>query len=102
MLKLIATTVLVLSACAVGGTDELPDANGNELDPAGGATVPDTYEGTWNPDEPSVCDLLPDGDDACAHACEPGGLASYIPEGTCTTFVCTLTDGSTYTTGGCN
>jgi hypothetical protein len=49
-----------------------------------------------------VCELLPVGDGACAHACDPVALATFIPAGTCVTFTCTLTDGSPYRTGGCN
>ncbi len=52
--------------------------------------------------EPQVCKLLPAGDGACAHACDPVALATFIPEGTCATFTCTLTDGSEFRAGGCN
>jgi hypothetical protein len=49
-----------------------------------------------------VCALLPDDDGACAHACDPDALIAFIPEGTCVTFSCTLTNGRLYRTGGCN
>ena len=81
MLKLIATTVLVLSACIGDGVDRAPDSlpvdETNEIDPGTEPTIPDPYVGDFEVDDDvSVCDLLPDGDDACAHACDPDGLAS--------------------------
>ncbi|NVB83256.1 MAG: hypothetical protein HOV81_33095 [Kofleriaceae bacterium] len=107
MLKLIATTALVLSACigdGLGGDPgPLPVEDGKEFDPA---TEPDdnvqTFVGEETPDNEIDCALLPEGDDACAHACDPDGLVSYIPAGTCVKFECELTDGRPFTTGGCN
>jgi hypothetical protein len=54
------------------------------------------------PTDPSVCDLLPDDDSACAHACDPAALETLIPEGTCAMLECPLTSGGVYRTGGCN
>lgn len=54
------------------------------------------------PSEPSVCDLLPNDDSACAHACDPDAVEAAIPPGTCAVLECPLTDGTTYRTGGCN
>ena len=53
-------------------------------------------------DDTSVCDLLPDDDSACAHACDPDAVAATIPEGTCAVLECPLSDGRVYRTGGCN
>ena len=51
---------------------------------------------------PSVCELLPDDNSACAHACDADVVEQYIPVGTCAVLECTLTDGTVYRTGGCN
>jgi hypothetical protein len=48
-----------------------------------------------------VCLKLPDDDSACASACDPVKLVQFIPPGTCVAFVCHLTDGSVFRTGGC-
>ncbi len=57
-----------------------------------------------DPEDPNLeeCALLPDDDGACAHACDPDALAAFIPQGTCVTFSCTLTNGKLFRTGGCN
>ena len=54
------------------------------------------------PAGPSVCDLLPDDDSACAHACDADVVEQYIPVGTCAVLECPLSDGTIYRTGGCN
>jgi len=55
-----------------------------------------------NDTQPNLCNLLPDDDSACAHACDPAAFADAIPEGTCAVFDCPLSDGTIYRTGGCN
>ena len=51
---------------------------------------------------PPECDLLPNDGSACAHACDVDALRAFIPEGTCATFTCPLTDGNQFVIGGCN
>ena len=51
-------------------------------------------------DTENVCDLVP-AEGPCADLCDPEALAEHIPEGTCVTFVCHLTDGRRVLTGGC-
>ena len=51
---------------------------------------------------PTICAMLPTDGSACAHACDPGALQAFIPEGTCVTFDCPLTDGTTVRVGGCS
>lgn len=110
MLKKIAiTAVLFASACIGDGVDGSPASLPTDETPAPDGTTkvpaPETFarERQPDPETPSpVCDLLPADDSACAHACDPDGLVSYIPAGTCATFKCPLADGTTYLTGGCN
>jgi hypothetical protein len=102
----------VVTACAEQvGPEVAPDEDEDPIN------VPDPYEGVeegelptsarrtpqdpMDPDQ-GVCNLLPMDDSACAHACDPVALSAFIPQGTCVTFTCTLTDGSQYRTGGCN
>jgi hypothetical protein len=93
MTKLLAIALaLSLTACVdeAAPTDESTDVDTTEREAAG---------------EPAdLCSMLPaptDAGDACSHLCDEEGIASFIPAGTCVTFVCHLTDGSTYRTGGC-
>ncbi len=103
--------IAFVAACAEQvGPDIAPDEDEDPIN------FPDPYEGVQSgvptiarsspqdpidPD-PDICNKLPDDDSACAHACDPVALSAFIPEGTCVTFTCTLTDGSQYRTGGCN
>lgn len=105
--KIFAVAAIFASACIGDGlsgspgslpTDETPDP--------GTETVPVSSIARERLPDPTssqpVCDLLPQDDSACAHACEPNALLGYIPAGTCATFTCPLADGTTYMTGGCN
>src|SRR5262249_41710481 len=50
----------------------------------------------------TVCDMLPE-DGPCSLACDPQGLVDmYVAKGTCTSFVCQLSDGQSFLAGGCN
>jgi hypothetical protein len=109
MLKKIAVAgVLFASACIGDGVDgsagSLPTVE--SPDPSTTMVSTDSLQRERQPDPEAtpegLCDLLPDDDSACAHACDPDGLFGYIPEGTCATFKCPLADGTTYVTGGCN
>lgn len=106
MLKLIATTALVLSACiadGIGGSPgPIPVEDGKDSEPAPPEPDMQNFAGDSAADDSIDCALLPEGDDACAHACDPDGLLGYIPEGTCVKFECTQTDGRPFSTGGCN
>ena len=110
MLKKIAlAAVLFAGACIGDGVDGSsgPLPKDPTADPSGpDTTTPGaTFARERQPDPETplpVCDLLPADDSACAHACDPDGLVSYIPAGTCATFKCPLADGTTYLTGGCN
>ncbi|HSD89179.1 MAG TPA: hypothetical protein VLB44_16740 [Kofleriaceae bacterium] len=106
-LLVVALAALVLPACL----DE--DTGSNRTLDLSTDTPTDTIEtaqpGTTHvvkrvDDQPdtSVCAYLPKDDSACAHACEPDVLINYVPEGTCVTFLCDLTNGSQYKTGACN
>jgi hypothetical protein len=111
MRRLWFVMVLVTACAEQVGPDIAPDEDEDPIH------FPDPYEGVdqselptaarSSPQDPTdpdldVCNMLPDDDSACAHACDPVALSAFIPEGTCVTFTCTLTDGSEYRTGGCN
>jgi len=100
--KIMAASVIVfLSTCADGvdgtpgslPTDETPD------DPTSGGDLPAGEQRLAK--EVDICTLLPT-EGACAHACDPDALADFVPPGTCASFMCPLTDGTTYHTGACN
>lgn len=55
-------------------------------------------DSTPTPSEP--CEGFPT-DGACSQACNPDALRAYIPPGTCATFECPTSDGSTVRVGGC-
>ena len=50
---------------------------------------------------PAACEGFPDDGSACSQACNPDALRSFIPEGTCATFECPYSDGTTVRVGGC-
>ena len=110
MRKLLFVTAMLAAACAEQvGPGTAPDEDEDSVwvpDPTDEGSVPsDTAEFTrerMRDPEPDVCSMLPADEGACTHACDPVALASFIPDGTCATFTCTLTDGSIYRTGGCN
>lgn len=52
------------------------------------------------PTPPEPCEGFP-ADGACSQACNPDALRAYIPPGTCATFECPTSDGSTVRVGGC-
>ena len=49
-----------------------------------------------------ICSKLPDDAGACSVACDPDAVMAFIPEDSCAVIRCTLTDGTTFSTGGCN
>lgn len=105
MLKKIAiASVIFASACIDDGVEgqlsPIPTDKG--LSPSETAQPVIARETAPDPDRAPQCMDLPQDDSACAHACDPDALLSYIPKGTCMTFMCTLTDGSEFKTGGCN
>ena len=64
--------------------------------------VPDRKDSpTDDEDGRDICNLLP-VDGACAYACDPDKMMSFIPEGACALIPCTLTDGTNFNAGGCN
>ena len=83
-------------------TDESADDTG--MDTPADTPVAAVADRPREPDETQLpqCDLLPQDDSACAHACDEDALLEYIPEGTCASFTCPLSDGTTLVTGGCN
>lgn len=91
-------------ACAAVVDDPAPELEGMPVrvdKPLG----PSELQRADNPQylaEPGQCDLLPDDGSACAHACDPAALEAYIPAGTCVTFDCPLTDGTSIRVGGCH
>ena len=100
--KIVIATAVLLSACFEDGVGGQAGSHPTEESPEDEPVItqlarqPDPEEGK------SVCEMLPPGDGACAHACDADALLAFIPPGTCVTFVCTLLDGSEYVTGGCN
>lgn len=55
-------------------------------------------DGTPTPSAP--CEGFP-SEGACSQACNPEALRAFIPPGTCATFDCPRSDGSTVRVGGC-
>lgn len=110
MRNLLIVSALFGAACAEQtGPGVGPDEDEDPIVPVPTGELPPDLPTTERPldDEPDdpnleVCALLPDGDGACTHACDPDALAAFIPQGTCVTFSCTLTNGRPYRTGGCN
>ncbi|HUS32563.1 MAG TPA: hypothetical protein VMZ53_28875 [Kofleriaceae bacterium] len=113
MLKKIVVALVVVfgSACIDDGvngtpgslpTDETPEEPGIDTPAEMPQTALTERSRQQNPGDPAVCELLPQDDSACAHACDEDVLLTYIPEGTCASFACPLTDGTTFVTGGCN
>jgi len=111
--KIVAATVAVFaSACIIDdgvkgtpgsiSTDKTPDDPSDDTPQDEPTTVTATRQRQPSPNDPAMCSLLPQDDSACAHACDEGALLGYIPEGTCATFSCPLSDGTTLVTGGCN
>jgi hypothetical protein len=114
MLKKIATIAVVVfvSACIDDGVegsqgplpvDKTPGDPSDNMPVGTTSTALAVRDHQARPDGPGgLCDLLPQDGSACAHACDESALLAFIPEGTCATFSCPLTDGSTFVTGGCN
>jgi hypothetical protein len=114
MRKLLCVLILLGPACAqeIGPTVAPDEDEDGVAEPPMAEPVPedpdDKHEFSQVTNDPErdpsvdVCKLLPTDDSACAHACDPVALATFVPTGTCVTFTCTLTDGSLYRTGGCN
>ena len=100
--KLMAACVLIfLPTCADGvegmpgslPTEETPDDTGDSApEPSGELPIFSDV---------GICALLPT-EGACAHACDADALAEFVPPGTCASFRCPLSDGTTYHTGACN
>src|SRR4051812_21025883 len=101
MNNLMAVVVsLFLAACLDQTTDVEPiEGDSVALEPA--AEGP-SAESRIDERAVSVCPQFVATDGPCAVACEPLKLVSYIPTGTCVTFVCDLEDGTQWRTGGCN
>lgn len=106
MLKKIAiASVVFASACIADGVGGDPGALYTEkgLSPDEQTELEATArELSPDPEQPAFCAMLPQDGGACAHACDQDALLSFIPEGTCATFACPLSDGTTHVTGGCN
>jgi hypothetical protein len=103
MLKKIAiASVIFASACIGDGVkgDPGPIPTDKGLSPSEQGLQ--AREAPPDLEKAPACTDLPQDDSACAHACDEDALLSYIPEGTCATFRCPLTNGGTYVTGGCN
>jgi hypothetical protein len=102
MLKLIAlTAALFLSACVDESGPTSTDSGDGEVTELTRQAPGDKSDDIEEDGARNICDLLPT-DGACAHACNPEKMMTFVPEGTCAVFVCELTDGTTYNTGGCN
>jgi hypothetical protein len=114
--KIVATAVVVFaSACIDDGvhgtqgslpTEESPDVTGLDTpNQTPSSMAPENLSPQprqQDKDQLPECDLLPQDGSACAHGCDEDALRAFIPEGTCATFTCTLTDGSEFLIGGCN
>lgn len=106
MLKKIGImSVVFASACIGDGVEGDPGAlyTDKGISPSEQETSELTArESLPDPEEPAFCAMLPQDGGACAHACDEDALLTFIPEGTCATFACPLSDGTTHVTGGCN
>jgi hypothetical protein len=100
MNKLIAVAPLLLAACL----DQTTDVDATKAGPVALEHAAEALSTEARIDEitPSVCSEIVATDGPCAVACDPLKLMSYIPNGTCATFVCDLEDGTQWLTGGCN
>lgn len=107
-LLVVALAALVLPACLdeEGGSnrtlDLSTDTPTDQIETAAPAGPQHVMKRVDDQPDTSVCAYLPHDDSACSHACDPDVLIHYVPEGTCATFVCDLTNGSQYVTGACN
>jgi hypothetical protein len=101
MNKLIAVTAAVLLAACLDQTTDVEPTEAEPLAPEHAAEGLST-EARIDERTPSSCSEVVATDGPCAVACEPLKLMSYIPNGTCATFVCDLEDGTQWLTGGCN
>jgi len=91
--------LLAPTACLADSTDPVDDVTM----PEGKADADQArLDPTVAAEDLDVCGQLPQDDSACAHACEPDVLLTFIPKHSCVTFKCTLTDGGEMFTGGCN
>jgi len=102
MLKLITlTAALILSACLDESAPTSTDSGDDETVELARDVPGDKADDIEDEGERNICDLLPT-EGACAHACDPETMMTFVPEGTCAVFHCQLSDGTIYNTGGCN
>lgn len=92
--------LLVLLVCAAACAESGDDAEQLETLPSV-EDSPSAEPYRWQA-VPEQCALLPTDGSACAHACDSEAIKQFVPEGTCATFECPLSDGSTLRAGGCN
>ena len=99
MLKLIAiNAALFLAACM---NDDLTSDPIEAPEPATQTELERQAPDLDDEDGRDICALLPT-EGACQYACNPDKMMEFIPEHACAVIPCTLTDGTTYNTGGCN
>ena len=102
---------MLLGAALSGCADELPSI----ADPgkpiihdlaavaARDFAIDDEHEASLHePDEPGSCEP-PTDEGPCSLLCDPDALIeTYVPEGTCVHFLCTLRDGTRRNIGACH
>jgi hypothetical protein len=49
-----------------------------------------------------LCEQVVATEGPCAVACDPAAVMSFVKKGTCSFITCTVEDGTTFNTGGCN
>lgn len=105
LLIAMVTATLGAGACAAVVDDPPPELSGMPVPVDQPVNNDPLARSTQNPEylaQPGECDLLPQDGSACAHACDPGALAAFIPQGTCAVFDCPLTNGTSIRVGGCS
>jgi hypothetical protein len=93
-----AITAILISLFGAGcGVDTMADADADAT-----AAAPPPDPDLVVEDSPGFCARLP-ATGPCALACELDRLrATFVPEGACVVFACTLTDGEAFTLHVCN
>jgi hypothetical protein len=105
MNKLLVAASLLFAACIDNtDTDRTIDtgAAGDDVASTDSKTDDDAPLARTDDHDVPACSLTVATDGPCAVACDPEQVMTFVPAGTCTTFLCDLEDGSQFRTGGCN
>jgi hypothetical protein len=99
----VIVVLFAFTGCAGEDIGDPPTVDGarqiTEDVPVSGFAQPEVPEDV----SPEGCELAIDITGACSLACFPDAVIEHhVPAGTCATFACELSDGSTLHVGGCN